>query len=556
MNIYEQKHNMEEAFGVYLKVCCGLESETIPYKNERLYKLFGEGETTGLYDITSTEDFYKTIDQLKANGFYDALTGNTPDEEALDFSEVLELYPKFLTAYQFHNVWDCWTVINDNPETEEVAKNLIVFGGPGTGKSYYINHDILKKTSNNEDPNEEIEIRVTFHPDMDYASFVGCYKPTKENDGSDLTYTFVPQVFTEAYVNAWKKTNGEPYYLVIEEINRGNCAQIFGDIFQLLDRRKDGSSEYSISPDRDLQDYLRIKFKDAIHIPEDIRSGKKMRLPKNLWILATMNTSDQSLFPMDSAFKRRWEWKYIPLNKGIDKDAYIDINGIPYSWQKFLYNINDRIGQTTQSEDKKIGYWFLGKSRHIGAETFVNKVIFYLWTDVFKDFIHSEESPFNIGDKKLTFSSFTKEDGKLNYENIHIFLKEGLSLSQITPEIFKELEESGQNTSRRASNSNLYVVLNGREVKGNTAVEVFKKAIIEIGVERVRHLDIGNNTKYPLIIEENRKFYSNLNDGLFVYTNNDTDAKKRLLEKIKEGLSINDDDFKVNIISPTERQAE
>ena len=456
-----------------------------------------------------------------------------------------------MTAYQFHKVWDCKTVLNDKTESQEIAKNLIVFGGPGTGKSFYINHDILKKTSDNEEAKKENEIRVTFHPDMDYASFVGCYKPTKTNDGDDLTYEFVPQAFTEAYVNAWLKTDNEPYYLVIEEINRGNCAQIFGDLFQLLDRNDAGLSEYAINPDRDLREYLANCFRDAIHIPEAIRLGEKMKLPMNLWILATMNTSDQSLFPMDSAFKRRWEWKYIPLNKGRDKDAFIDINGLPYSWQQFLNIINKKIENVTQSEDKKIGFWFLGKSRHINTETFVNKVIFYLWTDVFKDFAHSQESPFNFGEKRLTFSSFTKDDGQLDYDAIHTFLRDGLNLDVLHPSVFEALSEEQPSLSRKPNNK-LQAILYGEIIERSQAVDVFKEVINRIGVERVRRLEINNNTRYPLIVEGKKKFYSQLSGNLYVYTNNDTTAKKKLLDTIGESLGI---DLEVKIISPSDEQA-
>ena len=156
-------------------------------------------------------------------------------------------------------------------------------------------------------------IRTTFHPDTDYASFVGCYKPVKDDeDNKKIVYEFVPQAFTDAYVAAWSDLE-HPYYLIVEEINRGNCAQIFGDLFQLLDR-KNGKSEYKIKADKDLAKYLcEAKDKDGQDVLMDkdgIKDGK-LCLPANLHILATMNTSDQSLFPMDSAFKRRWDWEYI-----------------------------------------------------------------------------------------------------------------------------------------------------------------------------------------------------------------------------------------------------
>ena len=138
-----------------------------------------------------------------------------------------------------------------------------------------------------------------------------------------IVYDFVPQAFVKAYVDAWRKmdaTQGEggaaePVFLVIEEINRGNCAQIFGDLFQLLDRKEDGCSNYPIDADDDLKRFLadERRLGNCNAIPGEVRDGSKLILPPNLYIRATMNTSDQSLFPMDSAFKRRWEWKYLSL---------------------------------------------------------------------------------------------------------------------------------------------------------------------------------------------------------------------------------------------------
>ena len=283
----------------------------------------------------------------------------------------------------------------------------IFYGAPGTGKS----HEIKEKTAIAED--EGRVIRTTFHPDSDYSTFVGAYKPTsievpvmtiigKEQvpvvnakPEKKIVYEFVPQAFLKAYTGAWKNLD-KPFYLIIEEINRGNCAQIFGDLFQLLDRNKEGFSEYPISPDEDIQKFLLTNGKygfaelteeQKAAIPEKIRTGQSFMLPKNLHIWATMNTSDQSLFPIDSAFKRRWDWKYIPIVNGA-KDWKIEVNGKRYDWWTFLDKINDKIYSTTKSEDKKLGYFFCKpKDNIIDIETFVGKVIFYIWNDVFKDFV-------------------------------------------------------------------------------------------------------------------------------------------------------------------------
>lgn len=270
----------------------------------------------------------------------------------------------------------------------------ILFGAPGTGKSHTINSDA--------NITEQNSIRTTFHPDSDYSTFVGCYKPTKDEERGEITYDFTPQAFTNAYVAAWKDL-GNPFYLIIEEINRGNCAQIFGDIFQLLDRNEQGYSSYKTTPDQDLMNYIKTQFSETNIGDAEVKSGKKMQLPPNLHIWATMNTSDQSLFPIDSAFKRRWDWRYIPIDY-TDKGHYIACGDTQYSWADFLQKVNDKVESVTQSEDKKLGYWFMGngaEQKEITVDRFVSKVVFYLWNDVFKDFGKSGNTIF-----KDTFAKF------------------------------------------------------------------------------------------------------------------------------------------------------
>lgn len=202
-----------------------------------------------------------------------------------------------------------------------------------------------------------------------------------ETGNEELAYEFVPQVFTNAYIRAWKSlkddtlTDAEKQvYLIIEEINRGNCAQIFGDLFQLLDR-KDCRSEFSIIPDAELRK----------HLAKEGLESNKLLLPENLHILATMNTSDQSLFPMDSAFKRRWAMEYVPINldQKIAKEYTFKISDEEYSWVEFLRKINPLIRKATDSEDKQMGEFFI--KGHVTEEEFVNKVMFYIWNDVCKD---------------------------------------------------------------------------------------------------------------------------------------------------------------------------
>lgn len=307
---------------------------------------------------------------------------------------------------------------NTKKATPIDVMQTIFFGAPGTGKS----REVKKQTGELLENEEEVDLpnvfRTTFHPDTDYASFVGCYKPTmkptskeeKTLTGKDeeIVYEFVPQVFTDAYVYAYNNSD-QPTYLVIEEINRGNCAQIFGDLFQLLDR-KGGVSEYKIKADKDLAQYLRNKLgADS----EGIQDGK-LCLPANLHILATMNTSDQSLFPMDSAFKRRWEWEYVPINydTSIKSGEFeVTIGDKSYSWVGFIEKVNEKIFDLTQSEDKQMGNFFIKQS--IDEKGFKSKVMFYLWYEVLRDETENNKYFFykkTIVEGKKVSSKFTFKD--------------------------------------------------------------------------------------------------------------------------------------------------
>lgn len=306
---------------------------------------------------------------------------------------------------------------------DDLPLQQIFFGAPGTGKSYSINCNACITDDNS--------IRTTFHPDCDYSTFVGCYKPALNDASGELTYRFVPQAFTEAYVRAWLKPD-EPFFLIIEEINRGNCAQIFGDVFQLLDRDDRGYSAYRIAPDRDLQRYLQQQFADSDIGDASIKSGKKMQLPPNLHIWATMNTSDQSLFPIDSAFKRRWDWRYVPIDC-TDRGHYIDCGGgRRYVWASFVRQANERIEAVTQSEDKKLGYWFAARKGHdaISSDRFVSKVVFYLWNDVFKDCAGEAGSIFTGNCD--SFHRFFTDGGEVNADLVAEFL-DGLGVERLEP---------------------------------------------------------------------------------------------------------------------------
>ncbi|WP_240513568.1 AAA family ATPase [Prevotella sp. P3-122] len=305
------------------------------------------------------------------------------------------------------------------------SRQQIFYGAPGTGKSHRIKEQLKALNV----PKENI-FRTTFHPDSDFSTFVGAYKPTmkrqyrydgkvkaKYYEDDDLAgakkdeviidkviqYDFVPQTFIKAYVRAYQ-TN-ENVYLIIEEINRGNCAQIFGDLFQLLDRDENGVSEYTIKADADIRAYL----EDVLGCDsEGIKDGE-LCLPSNLYIYATMNTSDQSLFPIDSAFKRRWDWEYEPI-KYKNADWVIKINGNQFSWTSFQKEVNNRIFESTNSEDKMLGDFFVKPyDGIITKKLLLNKVLFYLWNDVCKD---GDGDIFKTEDNKdVKFSDLYGENG-------------------------------------------------------------------------------------------------------------------------------------------------
>lgn len=465
----------------------------------------------------------------------------------------------------------------------------IFYGAPGTGKSYKIK-EMIKTVDH---------IRTTFHPDSDYSTFVGAYKPTTirvpirtmigkdavivkdENNNAlyedKIVYKFVPQAFLQAYVRAWKKYSGvskieevEDEILVIEEINRGNCAQIFGDLFQLLDRKDAGFSEYPITADADMKKYLEEAFKNINldKVKEEINSfydgkdicgqvldGEILLLPNNLYIWATMNTSDQSLFPIDSAFKRRWDWQYVPISNA-GKDWVIRVNNNNYDWWWLLAKINKKIYDTTHSEDKKLGYFFCkAKDGVIDAEMFVGKVIFYLWNDVFKD-MEFEDGIFKDGENgKLSFDKFYKvENGETEVDSrkVEVFL-ENLRLESI----FRD-EEDPSSDSKEGNHKTLDSVVfdDGEEysIEDNTVYEVYIKSLEKIGIDdnMVQMLENSKYKRYngcsPISRQEYKdldsKFYKKVGDYYFI-SRTDAGFFVNVLLEVKEKIKSNPS-FEVN----------
>ena len=260
-----------------------------------------------------------------------------------------------------------------NKETkvkEGSAYNRIIFGAPGTGKS----HKLGKETQNLKDGLVE---RVTFHPDYSYANFVGCYKPVmvKNGDKKDIEYDFIAGPFLEVYRNA-KKNPDKHYVLIIEEINRANVAAVFGDVFQLLDR-KDGVSEYPITASQDVKKWL---------IDNSVNE-EKLCIPNNMYIWATMNSADQGVYPMDTAFKRRWTFEYVGINDD-KRDGVIklDQSNQEVEWNKIREAINNVLLDANVNEDKCLGPFFLSEKdlEDTTGKIFASKVLMYLFEDVVK----------------------------------------------------------------------------------------------------------------------------------------------------------------------------
>lgn len=362
---------------------------------------------------------------------------------SVDYKKIMETIPNRKDKKAFFYFFDT-NDEHENKNNNGKGTQMIFYGCPGTGKSYEVKlitegdngKKIIwyeKPTAENpegkkidHEPTDEEKktltnniFRTTFHPDYDYATFVGCYKPSKNKEGK-LDYKFIPQVFTNAYVSALRHPE-DPTYLIIEEINRGNCAQIFGDLFQLLDRTN-GESDYEIKPDTELAKYLTSEG-----VPSE-----SLKLPANLHLYATMNTSDQSLFPMDSAFKRRWAMEYTPIAySGTKADNFtITIGEKRYQWIQFLKMVNAQILNATESEDKQMGEFFIKDS--VTEKEFINKVMFYLWNDVCKDYyrpLRVQAQYFmrvktKLEGEKNDFFTFAELFGEMNeeYRLLHEFM--------------------------------------------------------------------------------------------------------------------------------------
>lgn len=316
------------------------------------------------------------------------------------------------------------------PEDIKHKYNRILVGAPGTGKSYKIEEQRVAFGKNYE--------RVTFHPNYSYAQFVGTYKPKpkfRKNERGDnvefVSYEFILGPFLRTWIKA-QKNKEENFLLIVEEINRANAAAVFGDVFQLLDRKDNGTSEYNITTSEEMQDYLIDKESF------DRSEVQTITIPSNMYIWATMNSADQGVYPMDAAFKRRWNTEYIGINEGRLKIATIEITLKLYGtikWDMLRTKINEGLIEAGVNEDKLIGPFFLSykelKSSSID-EIFKSKLLMYLFEDVLK---HRKGKLF-----KPKFNIFSKViNAYNNNEEIFVFDVISSSLDEFSEEVILDL---------------------------------------------------------------------------------------------------------------------
>lgn len=275
----------------------------------------------------------------------------------------------------------------DTNYSNKFERNRIVFGAPGTGKSHTLNKDVSELVQND---NASFE-RVTFHPEYSYSSFVGCYKPVSEN--GRIEYKYVAGPFMRVLVDAYRsgRTNQpKPHILLIEELNRAKVSAVFGEVFQLLDRNAKGSSDYDIAPSEDIKKYLCEQLGGCV------ADYSKIKIPNNMYIWATMNSADQGVFPMDTAFKRRWNFEYIGINEQDENvKSLIILNDQSYDWNQLRKAINRKLSELKVNEDKLLGPYFVNDKyfnndpQNLAAnkafiDVIKSKVIMYLFEDACK----------------------------------------------------------------------------------------------------------------------------------------------------------------------------
>lgn len=407
----------------------GLKSDNIAAQNEREWR---ENEKRNLRELINILEYSNFI-RKESGKIYLKTEKNMSNEEKLMFYDILyfdeywEISNINEDIMNMHEIRQSYFDYFDRnvygyveKENEYMIRNLdkprqrIFFGAPGTGKSYKLN----KEAERNFDKNNIY--RVTFHPNYNYGNFIGTFKPFPKikNDNETITYTYVPGILTKLLIRALNNPK-EDFLLIIEEINRANTAAVFGDFFQLLDRDKNGNSEYDIVVSEDLKllfsknkisenintECLEVIQHDEISVVEENQNSSenqtdfKLKLPSNFYIWATMNSADQGVMPLDTAFKRRWEFEYTGIddayNKSKDESGKSEFDDYKFranekelaNWNDFRVKINEILSKCHVPEDKLLGPYFVSKSILASKDidkitnTIKNKVLMYLYED-------------------------------------------------------------------------------------------------------------------------------------------------------------------------------
>lgn len=354
------------------------------YVKSGMSEIIGKGEVISDYIFDNKRESYKSIRKVKWLNKGNWKVNKMPVKTITDITQNTE------------RIKEIENVINANADNDNFnfkPENIIFYGVPGCGKSHYIKNTYIQKYADLES-NWQI-VRTVFHPDYTYSDFVGQILPKTEN--KNVTYEFKPGPFTKILKSAYENPDCA-YYLIIEEINRGNAPAIFGDIFQLLDRTNTGESEYSIENEDIAKSILYNNNKENVKINDknlkDELKKNQIKIPGNLTLVATMNTSDQNVFTLDTAFQRRWNMRLIRNEFGGDGIEKLYVPGTATTWGEFWKKINDKIVENNNglsSEDKRLGTHFVKESDlaekendPANTERFAEKVFRYLWDDVFK----------------------------------------------------------------------------------------------------------------------------------------------------------------------------
>ncbi|MEF2097312.1 AAA family ATPase [Bacillus sp. CFBP9009] len=361
-----------------------------PEIKEAIYHYFND-------DVTSAEYLCEFITDY--NWWYGSKTIDRPDYYYSPTLSLLELvnvsqgYVAEIVHYLASNRQLMNSALNlreqefRNPtdsNSNSPSENLIVYGAPGTGKSRYIEENFANAT------------RVVFHSEYSYYDFVGSYKPVplyRETDVSIhrlngerfrqgepiIDYQYVPGPFINVLIKSIQNQDTK-HTLLIEEINRANAPAVFGDIFQLLDRTADGSSQYRINSNEDLQNYL-LSIQDVRHI-----FTEGLYIPSNMSIVATMNSADQGVYVLDSAFKRRWKFKYMPIRENgfVHENSLVNYAGETFKWRLILTTINQKLKKIGINEDRLIGPYFISPEEIVDSSNVSSKLLIYLWDDVLR----------------------------------------------------------------------------------------------------------------------------------------------------------------------------